>query len=74
MAPGAHGLIAMVAAAANQLTGREQRAQFWADDTRRLLPGVTRTDFFEAFPIRDAHQRQRMAAALVRLGFEGKIP
>lgn len=74
MAPGAHGLIAMIAAAANQLAGREQRAQFWADDTRRLLPGVTRTDFFEAFPIRDAHQRQRMAAALVRLGFEGKVP
>jgi TolB-like protein len=74
MAPGAHGLIAMIAAASNLLAGRDQRARFWADDTRRRLPYVTRTDFFEAFPIRDARQRQRMAAALERLGFEGKVP
>ena len=72
--PGAHALIALIAAAASQLAGREKRARAWAADTRRRMPGVTRTDFFKAFPIRDPGQRKRMAEALVRLGFEGALP
>ncbi len=73
-APGAHGLIAMIAAAANQLAGHEERARSWAADARRRLPGVTLTAFFQAFPIRDSRQRQRMAQALAELGFEGAVP
>ncbi len=72
-APGAHGLIAMIAAAGNQLAGQEERARTWAADARRRLPGVTLTTFFEAFPIREPHQRRRMARALAQLGFEGAV-
>jgi len=72
-APGAHALIAMIAAAANQLAGLQDRARAWAADARRRMPGVTRTDFFQIFPIRDTRQRQRMAEALAQLGFRGKV-
>jgi TolB-like protein len=68
-APGAHVLIAMIAAAANQLAGREDNARAWADDVRRRSPELTTADFFRAFPIRDSAQRQRMAGALASLGF-----
>lgn len=73
-APGAHALIALIAAAANQLAGHGKRARAWAADARRRMPGVTRTDFFQAFPIRDPRQRKRMAEALAQLGFEGALP
>jgi len=73
-APGAHALIALIAAAAAQLAGQRKRAQAWASDARRRMPGVTRTDFFQAFPIRDPRQRQRMAKALAQLGFKGALP
>jgi TolB-like protein len=72
-APGAHALIAMIAAAASRLAGREGRARSWADDVRRRTPGLTRTDFFRAFPIRDQVQRRRMADALAALGFDQPI-
>ena len=73
-APGAHALIAMIAAAANQLAGEAGRARAWADDVRRRMPGVTRTEFFQTFPFRDQRQRRRMADALDELGFEGALP
>ena len=73
-APGAHALIAMIAAAANQLAGLQDRARTWAADAQHRMPGVTRTDFFQIFPIRDPHQRQRMAEALAQLGFRGAAP
>jgi len=67
-------LIAMIAAAASQLAGQEERARAWADDVRRRMPGLTRTDFFHAFPVRDAVQRRRMADALAALGFDQPVP
>lgn len=72
-APGAHALIALIAAAANQLAGREGRARSWVDDVRRRTPQLTRTDFFRAFPIRHPEQRRRMADALAALGFDQPI-
>ena len=73
-APGAHVLIAMIAATASQLAAQEERARWWADDVRRRMPGLTRTDFFRAFPVRDAVQRRRMAEALAVLGFDQPMP
>ncbi len=73
-APGAHALISLIAAVACELAGQHERALAWVEDTRRRLPGVTRTDFFHAFPIRDPLQRQRMAQALAVLGFKGAVP
>jgi len=69
-APGAHALIAMIAASASQLAGREDSARAWADDVRRRSPQLTGADFFRAFPIRDRLQRQRMMASLAALGFD----
>ena len=68
-APGAHALISMIAASANQLAGRANNARVWADDVRRRTPKLSATDFFRAFPIQDAAQRGRMADALATLGF-----
>ncbi len=68
-APGAHVLIAAIAAAACHLAGQEARAQAWVNDVQRRMPGITRSDFFRSFPIRDPRQRQRMDAALAELGF-----
>jgi TolB-like protein len=69
-APGAHPLIAMIAAAASQLAGQQDKARTWADDVRGRRPNITRTDFFDAFPIRNQEQRRRMADALAVLGFD----
>lgn len=71
-APGAHVLIAMIAASASQLAGREDNAQAWASDVRRRAPQLTGADFFRSFPIQDGTQRQRMADSLAALGFGRK--
>jgi tetratricopeptide (TPR) repeat protein len=68
-APGAHVLIAMIAAAAHVLAGDEARAAHWAASVRRRSPGLVATDFFRAFPIKPEPTRARVAAALARLGF-----
>ncbi len=71
--PGAHVLIAVIAAVACQLAGQRERARAWTEDVRRRMPEVSAADFFRSFPIRDPQQRRRMEAALVELGF-GKTP
>ncbi|TGD74354.1 transcriptional regulator [Mangrovimicrobium sediminis] len=68
-APGAHVLIAMIAAVACHLAGQDGRARAWVEDVRRRMPQVTSDDFFRSFPIRDPVQRRRMDAALAELGF-----
>ena len=68
-APGAHALIAMIAAAAQDLAGNEDRARSWVADVRGRNPTLNRTEFFGAFPMRSAFMRQRLDAALKRLGF-----
>ena len=67
--PGAHVLIAMIAAAAHGLAGDEPRAAHWAAAVRRRSPALDGTDFFRAFPIKPEPTRARVAAALARLGF-----
>lgn len=67
--PGAHHLIAMIAAVANGLAGREEQALRWAGEARRRRPDATRAQFLAAFPIRDEAVRARIAAVLATLGF-----
>jgi TolB-like protein/DNA-binding winged helix-turn-helix (wHTH) protein len=67
--PGAHVLIAMVAAAAHALSGDATRAAFWAANVRERSPGLTRADFFRAFPIRSESARARVEHALASVGF-----
>jgi TolB-like protein len=68
-APGAHALIAMIAAAAQALAGNTERAQRWATDVRRRNPALTRQDFFGAFPMKSESMRKRFTAALDSIGF-----
>ncbi|MDZ7784252.1 MAG: hypothetical protein U5K56_15375 [Halioglobus sp.] len=67
-APGAHVLIAMVAAAANGLAGDATRAANWARDVRNRHPGLSVADFFRAFPMRSDEQRQRIGRVLAHYG------
>ncbi|HSC13997.1 MAG TPA: transcriptional regulator, partial [Gammaproteobacteria bacterium] len=67
--PGAHVLIAMVAAAAHALSGDGTRAAFWATNARERNPKLTQEDFFRAFPMRSNPMRSRVERALGALGF-----
>lgn len=66
--PGAHPLIAMIAAAANALAGDMGRARHWVSDALARNPALTQAEFFGAFPIRDEDMRQRLAKALASVG------
>jgi TolB-like protein len=67
--PGAHVLIALIAAVTNVLADNPVRATWWADNVRSRSPHLTRHDFFRAFPMKSEDTKTRVAAALVRLGF-----
>jgi len=68
-APGAHVLIAMIAAAIQALAGSDARAAHWTANVRGRNPTLTREDFFRAFPIKPEATRARVAEALARHGF-----
>jgi TolB-like protein len=67
--PGAHVLIAMIAAVAHSLAGHASQAGSWAKNVRERKPSLTRGDFFRAFPIKSEAMHSRLSAALQRLGF-----
>lgn len=67
--PGAHVLIAMIAAVAQLLAGNEPAARVWAANVRERNPALTREDFFRAFPMKPEAMRSRVSKALARLGF-----
>jgi TolB-like protein len=67
--PGAHVLIAMIAAAAHALNGDDELAGRWAANVRERGPHMGRADFFRAFPMKPEPMRSRVAAALEKLGF-----
>ena len=67
--PGAHVLIAMIAAAAHTLIGDKQRAAFWAANVRERNAALTRKDFFRAFPMKSDVMRARVDQALAQVGF-----
>jgi TolB-like protein/cytochrome c-type biogenesis protein CcmH/NrfG len=68
LAPGAHALIEMIAAAGHALNGDDARASGWLDSARRRSPGLDRTVFLEAFPFRDPGAIRRVCEAFDRLG------
>ena len=67
--PGAHVLIAMIAAVAQLLAGNADRAAVWAANVRDRNPSLAREDFFAAFPVQPELMRSRISAALTQLGF-----
>ncbi len=67
--PGAHVLIAMIAAVAQELAGDRRGAERWVANVRERNAGLTREDFFRAFPMQPAAMRSRVSEALARLGF-----
>ncbi len=67
--PGAHVLIAMIAAAAQELAGDEVRARKWAANVRARNPSLTRRDFFRSFPLQREAMNSKISAALEKLGF-----
>ncbi len=67
--PGAHVLIAMIAAAAHVLNGDTTRAEFWAADVRERNAALTREDFCRAFPMKSDAVRERVVRALAQVGF-----
>ena len=68
-APGAHVLIAMIAAAAQLLAGNTERAQWWAANVRERNGTLGCEDFFRAFPMTSQSTRERVTRALRTLGF-----
>jgi hypothetical protein len=67
--PGAHVLIAMIAAAAHALTLDAARAAHWASNVRERNSSLTRADFSRAFPMQSEAMRVRVLQALAQLGF-----
>ncbi len=67
--PGAHVLIAMIAAAAHAIDGNRTRMAAWAANARERNPALGRADFFRAFPMAVTGMRERVSRALEDLGF-----
>lgn len=68
-APGAHVLIAMIAAAAQSLAGQHERAGWWAANVRERNSALGREDFARAFPMKSDDMRARVMRVLAQLGF-----
>jgi TolB-like protein len=66
--PGAHVLIAMIAAAAQALNGDAARASYWATNVRERTATLNRDDFCRAFPMKSDGMRERVLQALAQLG------
>ncbi|HET9599407.1 MAG TPA: winged helix-turn-helix domain-containing protein [Anaeromyxobacteraceae bacterium] len=66
--PGAHVIIAMIAAGAHAMAGDAARAATWAAHVHATAPALTREDFFRSLPMRPGPVRTRVDAALARLG------
>jgi TolB-like protein len=67
--PGAHVLIAMIAATAQALNGDAARAAVWAANVRERNAALGRDDFLRAFPLKSEKLRTRVVRALKHLGF-----
>ena len=67
--PGAHVLMAMIAMVAQKMAGNDPGARRWRDNVRSRSEGLTKEDFFRAYPVRAEPMRTRIGAALNELGF-----
>jgi len=68
-APGAHVLIAMIAALCHGLAGHAGDAARWVRDARARRPDLGSADFLRAFPFTDPALRRRIGEMLARLGW-----
>ncbi len=67
--PGAHHIIAMIAALANGLARRPEQAERWRHQVRITRSEACVRHFFDALPIRNIGARTVMQAELARQGF-----
>ena len=67
--PGAHVLIAMIAAAAQSIAGNDSSAESWAAQVRSRNSLLSSEDFFRSFPLQAKPMRLQVATALGKLGF-----
>lgn len=67
--PGAHVLVAMIAAVAHALHGDVAAAARWTANVRARNAALGLADFCRAFPIQPPDMRARVVGALARLGF-----
>ncbi|HMM74740.1 MAG TPA: winged helix-turn-helix domain-containing protein [Gammaproteobacteria bacterium] len=67
--PGAHPLIAMIAALCHALADDAPRAAHWARVVRERRPDLSGEDFLRAFPFATPALRRRIAATLRGLGW-----
>jgi TolB-like protein/DNA-binding winged helix-turn-helix (wHTH) protein len=67
--PGAHVLIAMIAAVCHVLNGDTGRAASWAANVRERNGAANREHFCRAFPMKSDTLRARVLRALAQLGF-----
>lgn len=68
--PGAHALIAVIAAACYSAGGDRPRAAAWIGAARAQHPTLSRDRFFRSFPFADAVARRRVSDALRQAGFD----
>jgi TolB-like protein/tetratricopeptide (TPR) repeat protein len=66
--PGAHAWILLIAAACHALDGDDEGARALALAARGRDPKISAARFFQAFPFADCEVRNRIGAALSRLG------
>ena len=67
--PGAHVLIDVIGVVMHGLRGDDAQARQCAAGAQSRAPGVSKDDFFRAFPFRDAAMRERFGAILTKYGF-----
>lgn len=67
--PGAHVLIAMIAALGHLFAGNFDDGARWARNARQRRADLSAAEFLRAFPFTDAQMRRRITDALVELDF-----
>lgn len=67
-APGAHFLIAAIAAAAHSMNGDQDRAKYWMDNVHDRRDDASLEHFFTAFPFQNTQLREDWERALVKSG------
>ena len=66
--PGAHALIAVIAAACRAATGDVVRARSWIEVAKQQQPALTRDRFFRSFPFAADDVRARLGSLLQQSG------
>ena len=70
--PGAHYLIAAIAASINELAGNGDAATYWTEQAFARRPDASVEQFFAAFPFTDQAVSTNLRSSLLKLGFPEK--